>query len=392
MLNQIFISYRHENQEHSRAVRKLGEQLRQAGLPVMLDQLYLDEHPGGPNEGWPLWCENNLNNSTCVLIIASEGWFAAYDGTTPPRMGLGAAVEAALVRQNLYDQKGNNERFRLTFLDNIAADKVPVSLRGWHQFQLFESNDQLDQLVRWAANCLGLQYVEGPRIHWPEPLEFLPDLADRHDEWPAIVELLAGRSPQRILLYEGESGLGKSQLLRQAKLYAAKLGIPTVRVDFKGGIVNIDHILGRFDLDLSTHLPNFSRDGGNKISLLLKDLRSLDQPVLVIFDSYETIADNSTIVDWLSQQFLAEIETAPGLVIIVGGQKVPEFTYAEWRELCAHFPLQPITEIVHWEAWVKKRYPNFNCKGAHLHTVLMIAKGNPANVINSCETIERCRT
>ena len=303
MLKQIFISYRHENPEHSRAVRKLGEQLRSANLPVMLDQFYLDEHPGGPNEGWPTWCENNLNNSACVLIIASEGWFAAYDGTTPPGMGLGAAVEAALVRQSLYDQKGQNERFRLTFLDTIAMDKVPVRLRGWHQFQLFENSTQLDQLTRWAANCLGLQPVEDPQIQWPKHLDFVPDLADRHDEWPAIVKLLAGRSSQQILLYEGESGLGKSQLLRQGKLYAEKLGIPTVRVDFKGSAVNIDHILGRFDLDLSTHLPNFSRDGANKTSLLLKDLRSLEQPVLVIFDSYETIADNSTIVDWLNQQF-----------------------------------------------------------------------------------------
>ncbi len=51
MVNQVFISYRHESPEHARSVRRLGQLLRQAQLPVTLDQFYLDEHPGGPDEG-----------------------------------------------------------------------------------------------------------------------------------------------------------------------------------------------------------------------------------------------------------------------------------------------------------------------------------------------------
>jgi len=34
MRNQVFISYRQESPEHAREVRRLGELLRQAGLPV----------------------------------------------------------------------------------------------------------------------------------------------------------------------------------------------------------------------------------------------------------------------------------------------------------------------------------------------------------------------
>jgi ferric-dicitrate binding protein FerR (iron transport regulator) len=78
-MQQVFISYRQESPEHSRAVRRLGELLRQSGLPVMLDQIFLDEHPGGPNEGWPKWCEDCANESASVLIVASQGWFDAYD-------------------------------------------------------------------------------------------------------------------------------------------------------------------------------------------------------------------------------------------------------------------------------------------------------------------------
>ena len=113
MLNQVFISYRHENPEHARAVRRLGELLRQSEIQVALDQFLLDEYLGGPDEGWPKWCEDCANDSACVLIIASEGWFAAYekDENAPKGTGLGAATEADLFfRQALWDEKGHKWR------------------------------------------------------------------------------------------------------------------------------------------------------------------------------------------------------------------------------------------------------------------------------------------
>src|SRR6516165_934759 len=80
----VFISYRHESPEHARAVRRLAELLRQAKIPVALDQFYLDEFPGGPDLGWPKWSEDCANESACVLIVGSAGWFAAYDKSPEP--------------------------------------------------------------------------------------------------------------------------------------------------------------------------------------------------------------------------------------------------------------------------------------------------------------------
>jgi SEFIR domain-containing protein len=140
----VFISYRHESPEHARAVRRLGELLRQANLPVALDQFYVDDHAGGPNEGWPKWCEDCADQSACVVIIGSEGWFASYEKTAPPSLGLGAATEADVLRQWLYDEKGDNSHIRLAFLHEISADKIPRRLRPWHQFRPFENDDQLN--------------------------------------------------------------------------------------------------------------------------------------------------------------------------------------------------------------------------------------------------------
>lgn len=390
MLNQVFLSYRHESPEHARAVRRLGELLRQAELPVALDQFHLDEHPGGSDVGWPKWCEDCANESACVLILASEGWFGAYDKTAPPGVGLGAATEADLFRQTLWDEQGRNARIRLAFLHDVAADKVPVRLRAWHQFRPFDSPEQLNQLIRRVADCLGLRDIELPTVRWPEPAEFKPDLADRNEkEWPAVVDLLAGRSRERILLYEGGTGLGKSALLREATLYAKKLGIPVARVDFRGGGMDVVAVLGQFDLDLGARLPSFMREGATKTHLLRKDLRALRQPCLAIFDSYEHAAENKAVAGWLNQQFLAEVETALGLAVIIAGQRVPEHLNAGWRDLARHLPLEPITEIEHWEPWVERHYPGFRDKGAHLPTGLMYARGNPAVVSAFCEAIAK---
>lgn len=194
-----------------------------------------EENPGGADlGGWPKWCEDCATECACVLIIASEGWFAAYDKPQDqPDVGFGAASEARLFRQALWDKKGNNARIRLAFLHTLAADSVPAPLRAWHQFRPFEADDQLDRSVRWVAGCLGLQDIQPPTVNSPAPMPFEPDLANRNKkEWPTVIELLSGRSHERILLIEGDGGIGKSELVRQAAKYAKdKLGITVVFVN-----------------------------------------------------------------------------------------------------------------------------------------------------------------
>jgi hypothetical protein len=134
---------------------------------------------------------------------------------------------------------------------SIELPLTKFRLRAYHQFRPFDADAQLDQLIRWVAACLGLEGIELPIVRWPPSVKFQPDLADRmKTEWQAIVDLLAGRSSERILLFEGASGLGKSVLTRHAATYATKLAIPVVRVDFKGGWMDVAAILGQFDLDM----------------------------------------------------------------------------------------------------------------------------------------------
>jgi SEFIR domain len=390
MLNQVFISYRHESAQHSNAVLRLGKLLRHAGLPVMLDQFFLDENPGGPDVGWPKWCEEHAIQSRCVIIIASVGWFDSYEKFSQSDFGLGAATEADVFRQTLWDEKGNNSRIRIVMLDETPVSKIPVRLRAWHRFTPFESDGQLNLLVRWLAAALEINEVRQPTVEWPKPISFQPDLADRSlTEWPAISDLLTGTSRQRILLIEGASGVGKSELVRQGIAFTKHLGIAYARIDFKGGMLSVDDVLGLLDLELGKYLPNFSRGDGNKTVLLRKDLRALPKPALIILDSYEYASDNQRLADWLTQQLLPEVETSLGLAVIVAGQKVPHFAMASWRDLTRQIVLQPITQVEPWREWVARHHPTFLESGYDLLTLIRASGGNPLVMASLCAATVR---
>lgn len=387
MLNHVFISYRHESPEHARTVRRLGELLRHAGVPVALDQFLLDEHPGGPDAGWPKWCEDNANDSACVLIVGSQGWFDAYNKTAPPGVGLGAATEADLFRQDLYDDAGVNARIRLVFLPAVAPGTVPPRLRAWHYFSPLHAGANLDQLIRWVAERLGRRDISPPTVRWPEPIAFEPDLADRTEEWPAVVDLLAGRLHKRILVVQGGTGLGKSALVREGRRYAKELAIPVALVDLKA-VTDVAALFGQLDLELGEHLPTFSREGASKTHVLRKDFRALRRPVLLVLDGYDkAIADNKPVADWVNQQLLVEVETSLALAVIVAGQETPDLAHAGWRDLARHVRLEPIKDTAAWETWVHRRYPRFQDKGAHLPTVLMATGGNPAIAVSFLDAI-----
>jgi len=244
-------------------------------------------------------------------------------------------------------------------------------------------------MIRWVASRVGVQVKDDPVVAWPAPVLFQPDIADRNkNEWPAVVDLLAGKSRERILLFEGGSGVGKSELVRQAKAYGKQLGLLVVHVDFKSGLLKTaEDILGFIDLELGEQLPVLSREYPKTSASLRKDLRALRRPILMIFDSYEDIAGNKTIADWLNIHLLGDLESAPSVAVIVAGQKVPDSTHASWRDSARQFKLALITDLDHWKEWVSRRYPSV--AENDLSTILKLAGGQPSLMVVYCQTIAK---
>lgn len=160
-MNHVFLSYRQESDDHAKAVRRLGEKLKTAGLPVELDQFYIEDHAGGPDEGWRKWCEDRAEKSTCVLIVCSKGWFDSYRKAGPLGKGLGAALEAAVFSEEIYDAKGWNPRVRLVNLDDFNETDIPQRLRDWQIFRLFRGVAEFEQMTKWVRQRLAMPGSSG---------------------------------------------------------------------------------------------------------------------------------------------------------------------------------------------------------------------------------------
>jgi hypothetical protein len=170
-MRSVFISYRHENQAHASAVLALAQRLRNAQLPVELDQFYLDKNPGGPDEGWTKWCRDRAAKAECVLVIASPGWFQAYEQEGGPNEGLGSALEARIFSQTIYREKGISPRIRFVVLETSKVGTFPVDLDTWHKFKLAATSDDFEQMVAWVRKKLSI-------LLSPQPTDKCVYLAD----------------------------------------------------------------------------------------------------------------------------------------------------------------------------------------------------------------------
>jgi hypothetical protein len=347
-------------------VRALGERLERAGLTVILDQFAQERefHGGGPDEGWPPWCVNQAGGTDHkILIIASSGWFRCYEGKEVSGTGLGAAAEAGVIRQRLYNAAGINPDIRIVAFEALASHEVPLDLQRYHRFQ-----DPADfaNLVAWLT---GAAPAPPPMTaaDWPDAPPALDwPVADHGPVRDAFGQLLTQRPPWRCLLIRGDSETGKSHLTRL--MLGGALGLPGLacgRFDFKGA-TGVEAELQSFVMNLDVAPPA----GGTlseRLGRVLAGLRQRARPALLIFDTYEQACEAQ---DWVEKQLLPAILRAPWLRVVIAGQRAPNRTGAPWAAGAA-----PVLQLVppppeDWFAFGQPHKPGLTLKfvrEAHKH-------------------------
>jgi TIR domain/CHAT domain/SEFIR domain len=169
--NHVFLSYSRESDAHAKIVRDLGEKLKAARLPVELDQFYLDEHPGGPSEGWAQWRSDRAEKSACMLVVCSKGWFDSYRGEDQSAIGFGAAREARVFRWFAYEGRGFHSRVRLVNVDNFNEAAIPDALKGWGVFRLSADAAEFIRMTQWIRDRLALPASSGtPREEFEQTI------------------------------------------------------------------------------------------------------------------------------------------------------------------------------------------------------------------------------
>lgn len=148
----IFISYSHDSDEHREKVLSLAERLRQDGLDARLDQ-YVN---GTPEQGWPRWMLDRLDEAAFVLVVCTETYYRRFRGREVPGRGKGADWEGALITQELYNDKSQTVKFVPVALAAGQEPFIPEPLRG-HTFYELTSEERYQDLYAFLLGQAGVR-------------------------------------------------------------------------------------------------------------------------------------------------------------------------------------------------------------------------------------------
>ena len=330
----------------------MAERLEDEGLRVVLDQLAQERefNGGGPDVGWPKWSKAQAGNSAHkILIVASPGWFRSYERTEVPNVGLGAAAEAVVIEQRLYNAAGVSPDIRVvTFKEDDLAG-LPLDLQPYHYF--LNPRDFRD-LVHWlTGTTLVVRAIE----YWPEaapPLSWV--MADHDGVREAFAQLITQEAPFHYLPIRGPSETGKSQITKQLLGNALRCpGLACGRFDFKG-TTDVEGELQRFVQHLGVPVPVGSTTITQGLAAILVKLTVRARPVLLIFDTFEAAGSSE---QWVNEHLLVALIRAPWLRVVIAGQRVPERGGAPWDTEARPAVVLGLPAPEHWLAFSQPYKP-----------------------------------
>src|SRR5438046_2751140 len=118
---KVFISYSHDSPDHKDRILALSNRLREDGVDCRIDQ-----YEQSPTDGWALWCETQIEQSTFVLVACTETYLRRFKKKEVPQKGLGATWEGHIITQELYDAQGQNTKFIPITFDPADSEFIPV--------------------------------------------------------------------------------------------------------------------------------------------------------------------------------------------------------------------------------------------------------------------------
>lgn len=116
-----------------------------------------------------------------VLIVASAGWFRCFRKEEKAGFGLGAAAEAGVIQQRLYESGGKNREIRVVFFEIGDLETMPHELGDYHRF---DATEDFADLIAW--------------LNGSAPSPALPRFPERPEPETAAVQRLIwgdGREP-----------------------------------------------------------------------------------------------------------------------------------------------------------------------------------------------------
>ncbi|MFO1417120.1 MAG: SEFIR domain-containing protein [Methylotetracoccus sp.] len=147
----VFISYSHDSAGHRDWVLGLSERLREDGFETRLDRYV----KGTPDEGWPRWMLNRLDEATHVLVVCTETYYRRFRGHEAPGLGKGVDWEGALITQEMYDARSSSKKFVPVLRTSGDTQFIPEPLRGATHYVL-DSEERYQDLCDFLRGQAGI--------------------------------------------------------------------------------------------------------------------------------------------------------------------------------------------------------------------------------------------
>lgn len=175
----VFISYSHDSEEHKEKVLQLVERLRQDGIDAQLDRFV----EGTPEQGWPRWMLDRLDEARFVLVVCTETYYRRFRGHGEDARGQGADWEGASITQEIYDAKSRTTKFVPVLFGRDQKRFIPEPLRKHTSYDLTSKKDY-QSLYRFLLGKARVIPAPLGEIHSipqrdPNPLRFDPEPQQR---------------------------------------------------------------------------------------------------------------------------------------------------------------------------------------------------------------------
>lgn len=253
-------------------------------------------------------------------------------------------------------------------------------------------------------------------------------LADYEAERQAFERLFDASCRDRIVLFRGASGRGKTALLRHC-LGQVPAHVAHLQYDCKGevSVAEVFHRAGQLltwerlprltqqvaqmQQTPAVHIDsNWLAGINNRISVALHaespvdrehrrslltnawfdDLQDFPQPVLLVFDTFEKAP--TEVQQWVGGPVLARAAIFANIRVVIAGQEVPDQHSIEWGHCCDAHTLYGVRDAAHWLPVLqamRRRIPVPVEPFSWLAGVCHSLDGNPAEILKVIDRLPR---
>jgi hypothetical protein len=210
-------------------------------------------------------------------------------------------------------------------------------------------------------------------IRWPNTGQSKPLLvADRKPEFAAFEKMITGRSQPRVLLLKGESGTGKSLIVKAFESYARGLGVVVASADLKG-CPGLEDIWESFYLTAGEgpFRQAVSETGASRFMRIIDDMVTCERPILFSIDNWQEATDG--LRKWFEFQLFPQLDRVPNVVVLITGHVVPEPGAAEWGEFVLAHELTLVQSPDDWLEFCQHKWPATKISKDHVVGILYAA-------------------